>query len=265
MQKIAIINLKGGVGKSITTINLAAEFAARGLRVLVVDLDKQANTTKFYDCLDYDMPSAADLLLQDATLEDCADNLAALDGPKGIDLVSANMRLLKANKQIMLDPVEPQLTRLRDALAPTEQKYDIALFDCPPDLDMGSLNALTAANWALVPVDCDEWATDGLREISHQMEQIKIYHNPHLKLLGVVLTKYHHTKAAAMAVYNAASMGYSLMQQMIRYTTRVPEARSAHKPLREFAPDCTAAQDYSGLADEILQKIGVHSGHNTEG
>ncbi|MBM6898278.1 ParA family protein [Gemmiger formicilis] len=253
MEKIAIINLKGGVGKSVTTINLAAEFSARGLQVLVVDLDKQANTTKFYNALDYDKPSTADILT-------CAHGIAytmQVTDTQKVNLVPANMRLLAANKQVLLDTTEPQQIRLRDALEQVQDLFDICLMDCPPDLDMGSINALCAADWVIIPVDCDEWATDGLREVLDQMNKLRMYYNPRLKLMGVLLTKYNRTNAEKQVVKDVAELGVLVMKSMIRYTVKVKEARSAHKALRDYAPGGTATQDYADLADEVLDVLGL--------
>ena len=261
MEKIAIINLKGGVGKSITTINLAAEFAAQGMNVLVVDLDKQANTTKFYDRLDYSKLSTADVL----TLMASPDDVVRFTPNPWIYLLPANMRLLAANRQVLMDTTEPQQTRLRDFLGHLDfANIDICLMDCPPDLDMGSINALCAADWVLLPVDCDEWATDGMMEVLDQVARVRMYYNPRLKLMGVLMTKYQATNAARRAVEAVAETGTPMMQTMIRYTVRVKEARSAHLPLREYAVDSTAAQDYRDLAQEMLRTMGV-SNVDTDG
>lgn len=253
MVKVAIINLKGGVGKSVTTINLAAEFSARGLQVLVVDLDKQANTTKFYNALNYDKPSTADIL---TCTHGIAYTMQVTDTQK-IDLVPANMRLLSANKQVLLDTTEPQQIRLRDALEQVGDLFDVCLMDCPPDLDMGSINALCAADWVIIPVDCDEWATDGLREVLDQMDKLRMYYNPRLKLAGVLLTKYNRTNAEKQVANEVANSGAPLLKSVIRYTVKVKEARSAHKALRDYAPGGTATQDYNSLADELLEIMGL--------
>lgn len=254
MVKVAIINLKGGVGKSVTTINLAAEFSARSLQVLVVDLDKQANTTKFYNALDYDKPSTADIL---TCTHGIAYTMQATDA-RNVELVPGNMRLLAANKRVLLDTTEPQQIRLRDSLEQVQDLFDICLMDCPPDLDMGSINALCAADWVIIPVDCDEWATDGLREVLDQMDKLRMYYNPRLKLAGVLLTKYNRTNAEKQVAEDVSNSGAPLLKAVIRYTVKVKEARSAHKALRDYAPGGTATQDYSDLADELLEIVGLH-------
>lgn len=253
MVTITIINLKGGVGKSVTTCNLAAELAAAGKTVLVTDLDKQANTTKFFRGLDYDRASVADLLTGDRF---ASAALIETELPS-VGLLPANMRLLKANRQVLLDTTEPQQTRLRDQLAQIAADWDVALLDCPPDLDMGSINALCAADWVIVPVDCDEWATDGLREILDQMERIRMYYNPRLRLMGVLVTKYQRTRYARRAVEELAAMQLPVFRAVIRQCTAVKEAKCLHKPLREYKPKCTAAQDYADLAREVLQNLEV--------
>lgn len=253
MITITIINLKGGVGKSVTSCNMAAELAAAGNSVLVVDLDKQANTTKFFGGLDYDRASVADLLTGDRF---ASAALIETELP-GVGLLPANMRLLKANRQVLLDTTEPQQTRLRDQLAQIAADWDVALLDCPPDLDMGSINALCAADWVIVPVDCDEWATDGLREILDQMERIRMYYNPRLRLMGVLVTKYQRTRYARQAVEELAAMQLPVFRAVIRQCTAVKEAKHLHKPLRDYKPKCTAAQDYADLVREVLKNLEV--------
>lgn len=251
MINIAVINLKGGVGKSVTTCNLAAQLAAEQYSVLVVDVDKQGNTSKFFKRCDYEQPSLAEVLLGDAW---ASDAIAETSLPC-VDLLPADMRMLKANRNILMDVTEPQQYRLRDALRKVAANYCYCLMDCPPDLDMGSINALCAADWVIIPVDCDEWACDGMAEILDQIARVQMYYNPHLKILGVLLTKYRNTNYAGGVIGNLAQMGVPLLHTAIRYTVRVSEAKSAHLPLRAYKQNCTAALDYADLAREIIEKV----------
>ena len=251
MIKIAVINLKGGVGKSVTTCNLAAQLAAEQYSVLVVDVDKQGNTSKFFRRCDYEQPSLAEVLLGSAWASDAIVDTSL----PCVDLLPADMRMLKANRNILMDVTEPQQYRLRDALRKVAANYCYCLMDCPPDLDMGSINALCAADWVIIPVDCDEWACDGMAEILDQIARVQMYYNPHLKILGVLLTKYRNTKYADGVITHLAQMGVPLLHTAIRYTVRVSEAKSAHLPLRAYKQNCTAALDYADLAREIIEKV----------
>ena len=251
MINIAVINLKGGVGKSVTTCNLAAQLAAEQYSVLVVDVDKQGNTSKFFKRCDYEQPSLAEVLLGSAWASDAIVDTSL----PCVDLLPADMRMLKANRNILMDVTEPQQYRLRDALRKVAANYCYCLMDCPPDLDMGSINALCAADWVIIPVDCDEWACDGMAEILDQIARVQMYYNPHLKILGVLLTKYRNTKYADGVITHLAQIGVPLLHTAIRYTVRVSEAKSAHLPLRAYKQNCTAALDYADLAREIIEKV----------
>lgn len=247
MISIAIINLKGGVGKSVTACNLAAELAAMGNSVLVVDLDKQGNTSKFFGVLDYESPSVAEVMLGTAK----AENATVETKLPAVELLPCDMRMLKANRTILMDN-GPRQYYLRDALEDLDDNYDYCLMDCPPDLDMGSINALCQADWVIIPVDCDEWACDGMREIVDQIQQVQVYYNPRLKIMGTLLTKYRRTKYAAGVTAELAILpDVPLLNTVIRYTVRVSEAKSAHLPLREYGAGCSAAVDYKQLADEV--------------
>lgn len=246
MISIAIINLKGGVGKSVTACNLAAELAAKSKSVLVVDLDKQGNTSKFFGVADYDRPCVSSVLLGVAMVRDAIVETAI----PAVALLPCDMRMLKANRTILMDN-GPRQYHLRDALETLDDSYDYCLMDCPPDLDMGSINALTAADWVIIPVDCDEWACDGMREIIDQIEQVQAYYNPRLKIMGALMTKYRRTRYAEDIIVQLCASGISVLETVIRYTVKVSEAAHAGMPLLEYCPDCTAAVDYRELTEEV--------------
>ena len=256
MISIAIINLKGGVGKSVTACNLAAELAAKSKSVLVVDLDKQGNTSKFFGVADYDRPCVSSVLLGMAMVKDAIVETAI----PAVALLPCDMRMLKANREMIQD-TGPRQFYLRNRLEPVEGKYDYCLMDCPPDLDMGSINALTAADWVIIPVDGDEWACDGMREIIDQIEQVQMYYNSHLKVMGALMTKYRRTRYAGEVVHQLNEAGIEMLHTVIRYTVKVSEAKSAHEPLRVYKPDCSAALDYGCLADEVDEAVSKMDTH----
>lgn len=244
---IAIINLKGGVGKSVTACNLSEELANLGRSVLVVDLDKQGNTSKFFGVLNYERPSVAEVMLGESGIE--AAIVKGVDG-LGVHLLPCDMRMLKANRTILMDN-GPRQFHLRDALECVADSYDYCIMDCPPDLDMGSINALCAADWVIIPVDCDKWACDGMNEIVEQIEQVQAYYNPCLKIMGALMTKYRRTRYAEDIIKQLCASGISVLETVIRYTVKVSEAAHACMPLLEYAPDCTAAVDYRALTEEV--------------
>ena len=145
----------------------------------------------------------------------------------------------------------PRLFHLRDALKCVAGDYDYCIMDCPPDLDMGSINALCAADWVIIPVDCDKWACDGMQEIVEQIEQVQAYYNPRLKIMGALMTKYRRTRYAEDIIVQLCASGISVLETVIRYTVKVSEAAHAGMPLLEYCPDCTAAVDYGELTEEV--------------
>lgn len=159
-------------------------------------------------------------------------------------------QMLKANRTILMDN-GPRQFHLRDALKCVAGDYDYCIMDCPPDLDMGSINALCAADWVIIPVDCDKWACDGMQEIVEQIEQVQAYYNPRLKIMGALMTKYRRTRYAEDIIVQLCASGISVLETVIRYTVKVSEAAHAGMPLLEYCPDCTAAVDYRELTEEV--------------
>ena len=167
MSKIAIINLKGGVGKSVTACNLACILGWKYTRrVLAVDLDKQANTTKFFKCFDPEQKSMADVLTMDSTLSSVIRHMDPIfDYPEftNVDVAPSCMNMIFANQRLTLETMRPRHDRLSRALREYSSEYDYCIMDCPPDIDMATVNALVCADWVIIPVDCGEWAMDGLK------------------------------------------------------------------------------------------------------
>ena len=169
MRTISIINLKGGVGKTVTSINMAYELMQRGSRVLLIDCDKQGNTSKFMKCHNYDKKSLSDVLLGTAGIMEVSVRIRfAL-----IDVVPANMSLLKADRQVLLDTTKPQQSRIRESLEQIQNKYTYCIIDCAPDINISVINALVASDDVMIPVTIDKFAFDGIREILEQIRDVK--------------------------------------------------------------------------------------------
>lgn len=254
MSKIAIINLKGGVGKSVTACNLAcilAELYSR--RVLVMDLDKQANSTKFFNRFSDTTDTMGDVLELRVKLPDV---IRHTDFP-GVDIAPSNMTMLLANKNVMFDVRRPQADRLKNALEPLRSEYDYCIFDCPPDIDMATINALVAADWVIIPVDCDEWALDGLAEIMDQVRDVQHGYNPQLEVMGVLATKYDRGRYSMQTVNQIANLHIPAFRNedgsvmRINYSVKVKEAKAAHKPLHRYTPNIPSSAQYKQLAAAV--------------
>lgn len=251
MKTIAIINLKGGVGKSVTACNvaLALPHLRPGTRVLVVDLDKQANTTKFFRRHDERLMDVGDVLLRP---EDVTKAIRRTDW-EAVDILPASMALLSANRQVQMDCTRRQQDRLKRALDLVAERYDCCLMDCPPDIDMATINALCAAREVIIPVDCDEWALDGLGEIVDQVQVVQEGLNPELHLLGCLVTMYTRTNDALRTVEDLVGTGLPVFKTVIRRSTAVRDAKRAHLPVWQYKPRSAPAGDYLDLTRELLE------------
>ena len=184
MKTICIINLKGGVAKTISAANIAHIIATvHGKRVLLIDCDKQGNISKMFGIHGYNAPTIAELLTdRDASIHE----IISPSKYPNLDIITANMTLLRANMQILLDTTRPQQTRLRTALAigEIEHVYDYCVIDCAPDLNMSTINALVACDDVLIPIKIDKFAFDGLAELIEQINNTRTDLNPGLHLRG---------------------------------------------------------------------------------
>lgn len=258
MSKIAIINLKGGVGKSVTACNLACILAEKyARRVMVMDLDKQANTSKFFRCFDPEKKSMADVLTMEATL----DEVIRYKDEFNVDVVPCCMDMIFANQRVTLETVRPRHDRIARALSPFADAYDYCIMDCPPDIDMATVNALVCADWVIIPVDCGEWAMDGLQEILKQVKEAKEAYNPALEVLCVLPTMYRRTRYGAKAINQVAESGLPLFRyedgRILRVdaSVKVQEAISEHMPLYAYSPKSKASEQYIELARHVVKKV----------
>ena len=171
MKTISIINLKGGVAKTVSAINITYVLAAvYGFRVLLIDNDKQGNATKFFNLYSYDDKGIAEIMTEkNIDVEAIIKNTAYTN----LDIITANMNLLNANKEVLLDVSRPQQTRLKKALKIIEPLYDYCVIDNAPDINMSVINALVASDDVLVPIKIDKFAFDGLEQLAEQIRRCK--------------------------------------------------------------------------------------------
>ncbi len=249
---VAITNQKGGVGKTTTAVNLGAALAELGRRVLLVDIDAQSNATSALGAPRNLRPNAYDAMLGDRALVDCIVPTKI----ERLHLVPASMDL--AGAEIELAAANDRERRLAAALADTRGRYDIVLVDCGPSLGLITLNALTAADQALIPVQCEYLALEGLAALIETIARVRAHLNPSLTLLGVVATMYDgRTRLARDVAAELRSHIDTLFETIIPRSVRLGEAPSHQLTVLEHAPDSRGAEAYRQLAQEVLARLGA--------
>lgn len=253
MKTISIINLKGGVAKTISAVNVAHILAAKhNKRVLLIDCDKQGNVSKMFGVHDYDKPSVADILAHSRLALDVIVNTEQ----ENLSIIPANMNLLKANLEVMLDSTRPQQTRLKSALKPLKALCDYCIIDCAPDINISTINTLVASDYVFVPIKIDNFAFDGLAELKEQIENVREDFNPNIKYRCFV-TCYQNNEVNRQGEewLKERRADYPLFSTHIRRTVKVDESTFANAPILEYSPRCGAAKDYMALVDEILEYV----------
>ena len=193
MKIISIINLKGGVAKTLTADNMAHVLAVfHNKRVLLVDNDKQGNTSKAFGVHSYDEKSLSDVLT--ARRLDVREVIKKTRF-ENIDVLPANMTLIRANMEVLMDTTRPQQTRLRAALDPVAGQYDFCIIDNAPDINISTINALVASDDVIIPIKIDKYAFDGLAELKEQIEDTRDDLNPRLRLAGCLITCFIRRKS----------------------------------------------------------------------
>ena len=251
MKVISVINLKGGVAKTISSANIAYILAeVHGYKVLMIDNDKQGNLSKFYNLHSYDKKGIEEVMTsRNIDVKDIIQHTAY----ENLDIITANMNLLKANLEVLLDQVRPQQTRIKKALEEIQDKYDFCIIDNAPDINISTINALVASDDVLIPIKIDDFAFDGLNELIEQIENTKEDLNPKLTLKGCFVTQYmkNDVNIQGEEWLNSQSK-YPVFKTHIRRTEKVDESTFAKMPIVEYSKRCGATKDYIALVDEYL-------------
>ena len=248
---IAVANQKGGVGKTTTSINLSACIAAKGKKVLVIDVDPQGNTTSGYGIEKNELENTIyELILGDCSIEDCIikdimPNISIL--PSNVNLAAAEIEMIGVEKKEFI---------LRNEVDWIKDRYDFIIIDCPPSLSFLTVNAMTTADSVLVPIQCEYYALEGLSQLIHTVNLVKERLNPELEMEGVVFTMYDsRTNLSAQVVENVKShLSQKIYNTVIPRNIRLAEAPSYGKPINMYDPKSAGAESYMALADEVINQ-----------
>ena len=246
---IAIANQKGGVGKTTTAINLGAALAKQDMWTLIIDCDPQANTTGGLGFpRDPARRSIYHALMHDVPLR----NLVITCEVEGLHLIPSEKNLVGASVELVDQPDREQV--LRKKMVDLRNEFNFTLLDCPPSLDLLTLNALVAADSVIVPVQCEYFALEGVSELVDTLNRIRRSHNPRLAVEGILLTMYDDRTNLSRQVRDdlRAFFGDKVFSTVIPRNVRLAEAPSFGKPVFLYDPECKGATSYVDLAKEVI-------------
>ncbi|NLL71655.1 MAG: ParA family protein [Epulopiscium sp.] len=250
---ISVANQKGGVGKTTTTINLAASLAEKGKKVLVVDIDPQGNTTSGLGIEKNKLSQTIyELLLGQSTWESVLLHTQV----EGLDLLPANVDLAGAEIELIGVPKREYL--LKQYLDKVKEQYDFILIDCPPSLNTLTINSLTASNTVLVPIQCEYYALEGLTQLMHTIHLVSQRLNPNLSIEGIVFTMFDARTNLSLQVVEEVKkhLHKNVYKTIIPRNVRLGEAPSHGLPITLYDSRSKGAESYRLLADEVIERKG---------
>lgn len=256
MKVISVINDKGGVGKTVTAVNTAAVLGGKGYKVLVIDLDRQANATEYLGIVP-DFTSGSYQCLTKRCTPDEVKSFIVESKFKGISVIPAGQDLEHAEIQIAMDVKLPRETRIKNICAMIKTfGFDYVIIDCPPSLHAVAINAMVAADFIIIPVQISQFAIAGIKTVFDYIDEIRQNFNPNIKA-GILFTIYENSRVMreVCEYFEKQSSVMPLFNSKIRKTTKLIESTLDHAPVVYYAAESTAAQDYVAFADELLERI----------
>ena len=247
---ISIVNQKGGVGKTTTAVNLASAVGIAGKKVLLIDLDPQGNTTSAYGIAKNTKNTSYSLLMGEIS----ANEAVVKTNFKNVDVIPTTMDL--AGAEIELISVSSRENALKNSLSTIRDNYDFIFIDCPPSLSIITINALTASDSFLVPIQCEYFALEGLSQLMASVRQVKLRYNSLIELEGVLLTMYdgrlNLTRQVVLEIKKF--FGNKLYSTVIPRAVRLSEAPSYGKPIQYYDKNSKGANSYNDLAKEFIKR-----------
>jgi chromosome partitioning protein len=254
--RIALANQKGGVGKTTSAVNLSVVLSGLGFRILLIDFDPQGNATSSLGVDKRELEATAyDVLVGDLTLAD----VVVRDVRPRLDLLPSTPVL--AGAEVELVPRAHRERALKRALDASSEPYDVVLIDCPPSLGLLTVNALTAVDRVIVPIQCEFLALEGLGQLITTIDLVKRQLNPHIEVLGVLMTMYDaRTRLSAHVVEEVRRhFPRQIFEGVVPRSIRLAEAPSYGQAIAEYDPDSRGAQAYRAVADELVARLGLKS------
>ena len=248
---IAIANQKGGVGKTTTTINLSASLGELGKKVLVIDLDPQGNTTSGFGIEKEDIENTVyELMINECTVKGA---MMTVDGIENVTIIPSNVNLAGAEIEL-IDFTEKEFI-LKNIIDYVKDDFDYIIIDCPPSLNMLTVNAMTTADSMLIPIQCEYYALEGIEQLIHTIDLIQKRLNPKLGIEGIVFTMYDgRTNLSKDVVDNVKSnLNAHIYNTIIPRNVSLGEAPSHGLPINKYDPKSTGAKSYKNLAKEVIE------------
>lgn len=252
MRVIAVANQKGGVGKTTTSHALTAGLAAKGYKVLGVDLDPQGNFSSACGAENYNVPTIYEMMKQDA---EAGEAIQCLEG--GYDVIPANIMLAGAEQELSYTGKEH---RLKEALEPLYGKYDFIIIDTPPSLGVLTVNAFTAASDILIPTTAGIFAATGINQLNSTVKSVQKYCNPNVQIMGILFTRFNPRANISRQIKELTEqlseyISAPIYKTYIRSAVAVEEAQANHKDIFTYAEKSTVSEDYKAFVDEFLKGV----------